>query len=170
MGAARVYPLEYERFLEPLPVAERGDPVRGHYRLMSAREPAPRRRALNAWTRWENKISDLVVSESMLEEQLTDRQYVLTHSLFEAHYFANDCFLERPLLELVPRLRGLPVTIVQGQLDLVCPPASAVRLSRAVPGSRLHLVAGAGHSPNADVVDQLVRAVDAEAVERAVVA
>jgi proline iminopeptidase len=159
-GAARLFPLEYERFLEPLAPADRGEPVRGHYRLMRGGDAALRRRSLNAWTRWENKISDLVVNEQLLDEQLADRQYVLTHSLFEAHYFANDCFLDTPLLDRAARLRDVPVAIVQGQLDLVCPPTSALALHRAVPQSRLHLIAGAGHSPNAEVVDALVRAIE----------
>jgi hypothetical protein len=45
-----------------------------------------------------------------------------------------------------------------------------VALHRALPESRLHLIAGSGHSPNADVVDALVRAVDFMGVRRAVVA
>ena len=159
-GAARLFPLEYERFLEPLAAPERHDPVRAHYRAMRGDDRTRRRRSLNAWTRWENKISDLVVQEQLLDEQLADRQYVLTHSLFEAHYFANGCFLDAPLLARAGAFARLPVAIVQGQLDLVCPPVSALALHRAVPESRLHLVPGAGHSPNADVVDALVRAVD----------
>jgi len=111
------------------------------------------------------------VNEQLLDEQLSDRQYVLTHSLFEAHYFANGCFLDTPLLARAGAgaLATVPVAIVQGQLDLVCPPESALALHRAVPESRLHLVPGAGHSPNADVVDVLVRAVD-DVAGRAVVA
>ncbi len=169
-GAARLFPLEYERFVEPLAPAERATPVRAHYRLMRHRDGALRRRSLNAWTRWENKISDLVVNEQLLDEQLADRQYVLTHSLFEAHYFAHDCFITPPLLERAHRLDGVPVVIVQGQLDLVCPPASALALHRALPHSRLQLIAGAGHSPNAEVVDALVRAVEEVAGRRAVAA
>ena len=109
------------------------------------------------------------MNEHILDEQLADRQYVLTHSLFEAHYFAHGCFIDTPLVERAARLEDVPVAIVQGQLDLVCPPASAVALHRAVPESRLHVVPGAGHSPNAEVVDALVRAVD-EVAGRAAVA
>ncbi len=159
-GAARLYPLEYERFLEPLPPTERADPVAGHYRAMRDLDFARRRRSLVAWTRWENKISDVVVSEAMLDEQLADDRYVLTHSLFEAHYFNHGCFLDTPLVEAAGSLREVPVEIVQGQLDLVCPPTAALALHRAIAGSRLHLVPGAGHSPNADVIDTLLRAID----------
>jgi len=159
-GAARLFPLEYERFVEPLAGHERLDPVGGHYRLMRGADVGARRRSLNAWTRWENKISDLVVNEQLLDEQLADRRYVLTHSLFEAHYFAHDCFIEEPLVAQAARLRTVPAAIVQGQLDLVCPPVSALALHRALPDSGLQIVAGAGHSPNAEVVDALVRAVE----------
>ncbi|MFW5680468.1 MAG: prolyl aminopeptidase [Pseudomonadota bacterium] len=159
-GAARLYPVEYERFLEPLPPSLRADPVAGHYRLMTGVDMVRRRQSLRAWTRWENKISDVVVSDAVLDEQLADERYVLTHSLFEAHYFNHGCFLGRPLLEAARDLEGLPVEIVQGQLDLVCPAATATALHRALPVARLQLVAGAGHSPNADVVDGLIRAVD----------
>ncbi len=159
-GAARLYPMEYERFLAPLPPSERLDPVAAHYRAMRGLDFARRRRSLAAWTRWENKISDVVVSEAMLDEQLADDRYVLTHSLFEAHYFNHGCFLDAPLLAGVDRLTAVPVEIVQGQLDLVCPPAAALALHRAIAGSRLHVVPGAGHSPNADVVDVLLGAID----------
>ncbi len=162
-GAARVYPLEYERFVAPLRAAARRNPVQGHYDLMRSNEAGLRLRSLDAWTRWENKISDLVVSEAMLEEQLADRDYVLTHSLFEAHYFSNGCFLDEPLLKAADRLSGHRVAIVQGQLDLVCPPRTALALHRAIAGSSFVLIQGAGHSPNADMVDALVRAVESVA-------
>ncbi|TVQ34518.1 MAG: prolyl aminopeptidase [Geminicoccaceae bacterium] len=159
-GAARLYPLEYERFLEPLPPAERADPIAGHYAQMIGSDMVRRRHSLRAWTRWENKISDVVVSDAVLDEQLADERYVLTHSLFEAHYFNHGCFLAEPLLAAAARLGDVPVEIVQGRLDMVCPAATAVALHRQIAGSRLQLIEGAGHSPNADVVDALIRAVD----------
>lgn len=159
-GAARLFPLEYERFLEPLSRIERRDPIANHYRAMCGNDGERRRRSLSAWTRWENKLSDLAVSEHTLDDQLADENYVLTHSLFEAHYFANGCFLERPLLESVGALRGLSIDIVQGQLDVVCPPVTAVRLQRALPESRLQLIPGAGHSPDGPTVDALIRSTD----------
>jgi proline iminopeptidase len=159
-GAARLYPVEYERFLEPLPPTLRADPVAGHYRLMTGVDMVRRRQSLRAWTRWENKISDVVVSDAILDEQLADERYVLTHSLFEAHYFNHGCFLDGSLVEAARRLIDVPVEIVQAQLDLVCPAATATALHRALPNGRLHLVPGAGHSPNADVVDALIRSVD----------
>jgi proline iminopeptidase len=68
-------------------------------------------------------------------------------AVLENHYFSHDCWL-RPgqLLVFARRIpRSVPVHIVQGRYDLVCPPTSAVRLAKKVKHSRLHLTE-AGHS------------------------
>ena len=44
-------------------------------------------------------------------------------------------------------MAGIPAALVHGRLDLVCRARNALRLHEALPGSRLRLVDGAGHSP-----------------------
>lgn len=51
------------------------------------------------------------------------------------------------LLELAATLGTLPVAILHGEKDLVCRVENARRLHRAIPGSRLRIVADAGHNP-----------------------
>jgi proline iminopeptidase len=65
----------------------------------------------------------------------------------QMHYMANHFFL-RPgeLLDNLWRLRGLPVTIVQGRLDMVCPPTTAYDVSQRIDGAQLRMVANGGHS------------------------
>lgn len=46
----------------------------------------------------------------------------------------------------MPRLHGIPGHIVQGRYDMICPPWTAQRLHDAWPGSRLRMVAAAGHA------------------------
>jgi proline iminopeptidase len=46
----------------------------------------------------------------------------------------------------MPRLEGLPATIVQGRYDIVCPIASADDLARAWPGAVFQIIPDAGHS------------------------
>jgi pimeloyl-ACP methyl ester carboxylesterase len=68
-------------------------------------------------------------------------------ALLECHYSVHGAFLlEQPLLEHVQRIRHIPCIAVQGQLDFVCPPTTAVELSGAWPEMELRLVPGAGHS------------------------
>jgi proline iminopeptidase len=64
----------------------------------------------------------------------------------ESHYMANGGFLrEDQLVQDVGRIAHLPCVIVQGRYDVICPPLSAYRLHQAWPGSRLRMVADAGH-------------------------
>jgi len=63
----------------------------------------------------------------------------------------------------VDRLRdaGIGCTMVQGQRDTVCPPATALDLHRAWPEAELRLVGGAGHSQyDPGILSELVEATD----------
>ena len=68
----------------------------------------------------------------------------------QAHYLRQGCFLgARPLVERAAALpRDVPVLLLHGALDRVCPPASARLLAAAVPHARLRVVEGAGHDPS----------------------
>ncbi len=66
----------------------------------------------------------------------------------QAHYLTHGCFLaEGALLAAARTLGKLPVAILHGDADLVCPPDNARLLQRSLPESRLRMVAGAGHDP-----------------------
>jgi proline iminopeptidase len=68
-------------------------------------------------------------------------------ALLECHYSVHGAFLlEQPLLDHVERIRHIPSIAVQGQMDFVCPPTTAVELSSAWPEMELRLVPVAGHS------------------------
>jgi proline iminopeptidase len=60
----------------------------------------------------------------------------------------HDCFLGRDgVLAAARMLSGLPVAILHGAADRVCPPRNAGLLQRCLPESRLCMVEGAGHEP-----------------------
>eukprot|EP00878_Enallax_costatus_P010614 GHUV01011087.1.p1 GENE.GHUV01011087.1~~GHUV01011087.1.p1 ORF type:complete len:233 (+),score=70.93 GHUV01011087.1:630-1328(+) len=68
-------------------------------------------------------------------------------ALLECHYSLHGAFLlEYPLLDHINRVRHIPCIAVQGQMDFVCPPITAVELSKAWPEMELRLVPNAGHS------------------------
>uniref|UniRef100_A0A383VL06 prolyl aminopeptidase n=1 Tax=Tetradesmus obliquus TaxID=3088 RepID=A0A383VL06_TETOB len=83
-------------------------------------------------------------------------------ALLECHYSVHGAFLlEQPLLEHVQRIRHIPCIAVQGQMDFVCPPTTAVDLSNAWPEMELRLVPGAGHSMyDPPITHELVCATD----------
>lgn len=70
---------------------------------------------------------------------------VLDRARVQLHYLAHQCFLtDSPLLDAAPAI-NVPVTIVQGVLDLLCPPITAYQLSQRLPAATLRLVPDAGH-------------------------
>jgi proline iminopeptidase len=65
----------------------------------------------------------------------------------QLHYLASEFFL-RPheLLDNLWRIKSLPVIIVQGRMDMVCPPLAAFAVARGIGSSELCMVSNGGHS------------------------
>jgi proline iminopeptidase len=68
-------------------------------------------------------------------------------AVLETHYFSQNAWLNRGLLlKTAKRIPPtVPLYIVQGRFDFVCPPAIAVKLANTVKHSKLYLT-DAGHS------------------------
>ena len=65
----------------------------------------------------------------------------------QLHYLANDFFLRsEELLDNLWKIANLPVIIVQGRMDLVCPPSTAFAVARGITNAELCMVADGGHS------------------------
>jgi proline iminopeptidase len=101
------------------------------------------------WTEYEDRISWIEASPADVRSALATRgkNYVAGHSLIEAHYFANHCFLEPDqLVRDAGRLAGIPMEIVQSRYDTVCPADAAWRLKHACPHAELTMVPANGHA------------------------
>lgn len=73
------------------------------------------------------------------------------------HYAGHAYFLaEGQLLAQAQALQGVPGVIVQGDLDRVTPPAAALALHRAWPGSRLQRAPDAGHASSHPAMARLL--------------
>lgn len=77
----------------------------------------------------------------------------------EVHYFRHQGFLEQPLLDACAGI-VLPVEIIHGDRDFVCPMDQAETLHEILPNSVLTKVAGGAHSASHPAIaDALVEAV-----------
>jgi len=80
------------------------------------------------------------------EGEALDR-LVLKYRL-QAHYLQSECFLgEAAFFAACTHLAGVPVALIHGREDRVCPPDGAEAVHAALPGSRLMWVQGCGHDP-----------------------
>ncbi|MGW5108855.1 prolyl aminopeptidase [Nocardia sp. NPDC004123] len=161
-SAGYVYPDEWEKFLAPVPEAERGqDLIEVYHRLLHSPDAALATDAAVAWSTWEGATSSLLPQPERVAET-ADPRFALAFARIENHYFVNHGFLdEGQLLRDIGRIAHIPGVIVQGRHDVVCPAASAWDLHRAWPGSELHLVPDAGHAAlEPGITHHLVEATD----------
>ena len=161
-GAAALYPDLWEKYLEPIPEAERTDMIGAYYRRLTGEDAAVRQRAARAWSLWEGATSHLRFNPQYVAHFEEDA-YAAAFARIECHYFINRGFLrsDDQLLADVARLRGIAAVIVQGRYDVICPMRSAWDLHRAWPEADLRIVADAGHSAfEAGITHELVSATD----------
>ena len=99
--------------------------------------------AARRWSEYENRLMEPAKASA----SAAPGQESVGGLRIQTHYMANHFFL-RPgeLLENLWRLRNLPVTIVQGRLDMVCPPTTAYDVAQRIDGAQLRMVANGGHS------------------------
>ncbi len=168
-GARMVFPDAFGAFIAPVPQAARMSvraTMEWYFEAMRAEvadglkqlgtalaDPQTpldtlRHSALYRWTEYEDRLSYLDNPAETVRDGLRARgaNFVAAHSLIEAHYFLNDCFLEPDqLLRDAPRLTGIPMHILQSRYDMVCPASAAFELAAACPHAGFDLVAVNGH-------------------------
>ena len=143
----RYRPEAWEALLAGLPPElQGGDPLEGYAKLLDHPDHSKRLAASRRWCVFEATLANLI-PDSMRIAGANEPQVAYAMARIEVHYFRNNRYEpEDQLLRHVDRIRHLPATIIQGRYDLLCPPASAIELHRAWPGSRLIMVEDAGHS------------------------
>lgn len=106
-----------------------------------------------------------VVELEMTEQEKAEAQaglekFAYVHSLTESYYDLNGFFIEDGyILKNADKLKGLPIHIVQGRYDMVCPPKFAWALHNQLSGSSFTMVPNAGHS-GSEMAQELVEAVE----------
>jgi proline iminopeptidase len=161
-GAASIFPDLWERYIEPIPVAERDDMMRAYYRRLTSDDASIRAAAARAWSTWEGATSFLRSNSGYLAK-FDNPDYAAAFARIEAHYFVNRGFLDSDdqLLRDADRIRNLRGVIVQGRYDMVCPMRSAWDLHRVWPLSQLRIVPDAGHSAmETGITRELIAATD----------
>jgi proline iminopeptidase len=160
-GLARFFPEQWERLCAPLREDERGgDVVDAYHRLLNDRDPSVRRRAAEAWCRWES-ATPAWPPPTGLAERFGDPRYALAFARIVTHYVREDAWLEDGiLLRDATALAETPGILVNGRFDFQAPIANAYELKRVWPRAELVIVDDAGHGTNTDLSRELVRATD----------
>ena len=87
-----------------------------------------------AWSRWETATSKLKVDPEYIAKA-EDPKWALAFARIESHYFVNGGWMkDGQLITDAHRISHLPIVIVQGRYDVVCPAKTSWELYQALGG------------------------------------
>ena len=146
-GMRKFYPEAHKLLLKGLNFSELEQPTsdeilkRGSELIFSKNEEVSQK-AANAWAKYEMSCSTLDYREREMSGSSA-----LSLAKIELHYFLNNCFLkDNELLDNLNKIKNIPINIIQGRHDTICPPFTALKLRNKLTNSKLIMVENAGHS------------------------
>lgn len=102
-------------------------------------------------------------SNEEMDAKRAFEQFAFTHSLLEAHYSVNNFFMEEDyILDRIQKIAHLPVVLIHGRYDMVCPVKNAYKLHQFLEGSKLTIVPNAAHSTS-EMLSEVMSAYEAMA-------
>lgn len=136
----------------------RSDGVAARYHsLVNQADQAIAIQAAQRWVGYEDAVMALG-SGAKPQAVPGDPAATLRRAQVQLHYLANGCFLrEGELLDGCAAIGAQPAIIVQGRLDMVCPPATALHLARRLGGADLRLIENAGHAASQPALASALR-------------
>jgi proline iminopeptidase len=160
-GVSEMFPDKWERFLAPIPEAERGDMMAAYRKRLVGSDRKAQIEAARAWSLWEGETITLL-PEPETSGPFGQDDYAVAFARIENHYFVHAGWLEEgQLLRDAHKLKNIPGTIVHGRYDMPCPARYAWALHKAWPKADFHLIEGAGHAySEPGILDRLIRATD----------
>lgn len=170
-GANQIFAPSWSAFVAPLALLKselRQDPMRAYLQLLQSKDEQLLQRAALAWTTWDLATSTfslglppLPSSEKVREEA---KDFSVNGSLVLCHYSVNQFFMptDNWILQHASRLKAVPIHIVQGQYDFICPLAGAWELYNLLAKDSglitLDIIPAAGHSAlDPPIADALIK-------------
>jgi len=161
-GASMLFPDAWEKFVAPIPPAERGEIMRAYAKRLRSPDRSVQAKAAASWSQWEGDTISLRGPDAR-PAKFNEQEFATAFAKIECHYFMGAGFFPEDgwILNNVDKIRAIPGWIVQGRFDVVTPLDAAWRLKAAWPEAKLEIVWDAGHaSTEPGVIDALVRAGD----------
>ena len=122
------------------------EPLVEHYRRLT--DDSRQEVALTAARRWCDYEAKVMEPANATASGGTGAAHeILARVQVQLHFLANEFFLQpNELLDNLWRIATQPVIVVQGRMDMVCPPLTAFAVAQGIEGSELCIVANGGHS------------------------
>ena len=152
-AVAHFFPEAWERFIAQVPDAQKEQPVNYYLEQMLSDEEEVRKKYLYEWEYYGLSTVKLENSPSKVQEMLQGIDYGPTAKLV-AYYSIHNCFLEDNfILDNAHIIATIPISIVHGRYDIICPPVYTYRLYQKLENAQLFLVQ-AGHLASEPAIEE----------------
>lgn len=136
------FPEAWERFIAPVPKAERrnGNAIMRFYAgKIRSKNRAVAKRFAEEWTLWECILMTFTYDPVKTLKFVKRDPDTLSVAVLETHYFLNKCFIPNNyILKNINKIKHIPCAVAHGYFDMCTPPVAAHELRRAY-GKKLSL-------------------------------
>jgi len=146
IDCGRIFPQQWERFMEAIPAPLRHlPPVDAYAEMLANPDPAMQEHAAREWCLWEDAHVSLAPGFQP-SERYNDPVFRLRFARLVTHYWRNHAFLgEDYLLRNAARLNGIPGIMIHGRYDVSGPLAIPWQLAKSWKTAELQILEDAGH-------------------------
>jgi proline iminopeptidase len=158
-GADMLFPDYFEPYQACIPEAERGDMIAAYYRRLTGDNEEEKLKCASAWSSWESSTVKLIVDPEIIKNA-ENPKWALASARIESHFFVNAGWMrDGQLIEEAYKIKHLPIFIVQGRYDVVCPAKTSWDLFQALGGEKNSnveylVVADCGHSAHENKIEE----------------
>jgi proline iminopeptidase len=144
-GAPKVFPEFYAKLIEVVPQKE--SILACYQKLLNHPDESICLDAATRWNGYEGRALKMQYDEEFFK-RIYDPKISLPIARIECHYFINEGFFKQKdwLLSRLHTLNSIPMKIIHGRYDMVCPIQNAFILKNACPNAELFIVEDAGHA------------------------
>lgn len=157
-GAAKYSPAAWSKLVKNIPPGNERIQNRIH-KILESSEDEDKFRLMRILAEYEYSFFNLPPDE--LKKESSNIKNVYPEMRLNMYYQANRFFLtDNQIINNIQSIKTIPVTIVHGKNDLICPPETAINLHKHLPNSKL-VLAEAGHlSSDPEIKRALLSALD----------
>lgn len=158
--AQQFFPEAWQALADFLPAHEQHNILAAYKQRVFSEDANIAGPAAVAWNQYESSIMTLLPRPAA--PNTTPVEVEIARARVQIHYIEQHCFIDgEQILQQSAQLNHLPIHIIQGRYDMVCPPQTAWQLKQKLPNAHFCMVADAGHSAmEAGITAALVEATE----------
>jgi proline iminopeptidase len=154
-GVENQFPKVWNRFKNNVPLANQENVATYYLNKMLHGTDKEKDFFSYEWAYYEISIFKDNITESEIQSIINDFPYQ-SLSIMEAYYLTNDCFIEdNYILKNISIIQSIPVKIIHGRNDNICPLLFAEELHKKLNNSELY-IEDAGHSDSEPEIENRI--------------